>query len=161
MLFNIHTLQWDEELLALFDIPKSVLPQVRSSSEIYGYTENILSAKNIPVAGIAGDQQAALFGQMCTQPGMVKNTYGTGCFMLMNTGDQPVISKNNLLTTIAWQINHKTFYALEGSVFIAGAVVQWLRDGLHVIQNILRMLKNLRIMQQQTKVFILFPHLRD
>ncbi len=135
MLFNIHTLKWDDELLSLFDIPKCVLPQVRSSSEVYGHTENILSAKNIPVAGIAGDQQAALFGQMCTQPGMVKNTYGTGCFMLMNTGEQPVISKNNLLTTIAWQINNKTFYALEGSVFIAGAVVQWLRDGLHVIQN--------------------------
>ncbi len=135
MLFNIHTLQWDDELLSLFDIPKSILPQVKSSSEIYGYTENILSAKNIPVAGIAGDQQAALFGQMCTQPGMVKNTYGTGCFMLMNTGEQPVISKNNLLTTIAWQINKTTFYALEGSVFIAGAVVQWLRDGLQVIQN--------------------------
>jgi glycerol kinase len=135
MLFNIHSLQWDDELLALFDIPKTILPQVKSSSEIYGYTENILSAKNIPVAGIAGDQQAALFGQMCTQPGMVKNTYGTGCFMLMNTGEQPVISKNNLLTTIAWQINNKTFYALEGSVFIAGAVVQWLRDGLHIIQN--------------------------
>jgi glycerol kinase len=135
MLFNIHSLQWDDELLSLFDIPRSVLPQVRSSSEIYGYTENILSAKNIPVAGIAGDQQAALFGQMCTHPGMIKNTYGTGCFMLMNTGEQPVISKNNLLTTIAWQINNKTFYALEGSVFIAGAVVQWLRDGLHIIQN--------------------------
>ena len=135
MLFNIHSLQWDDELLALFDIPKSILPQVKSSSEIYGYTENILSAKNIPIAGIAGDQQAALFGQMCTQPGMIKNTYGTGCFMLMNTGEQPVLSKNNLLTTIAWQINNKTFYALEGSVFIAGAVVQWLRDGLHVIQN--------------------------
>ncbi len=135
MLFNIHSLQWDDELLALFDIPKSVLPQVKSSSEIYGYTENVLSAKNIPVAGIAGDQQAALFGQMCTQPGMIKNTYGTGCFMLMNTGEQPVLSKNNLLTTIAWQINNKTFYALEGSVFIAGAVVQWLRDGLHIIQN--------------------------
>ena len=135
MLFNIHSLQWDDELLSLFDIPKSILPQVKSSSEIYGYTENVLSAKNIPVAGIAGDQQAALFGQMCTQPGMIKNTYGTGCFMLMNTGEQPVLSKNNLLTTIAWQINNKTFYALEGSVFIAGAVVQWLRDGLHIIQN--------------------------
>ena len=135
MLFNIHSLQWDDELLSLFDIPKSVLPQVKSSSEIYGYTENILSAKNIPVAGIAGDQQAALFGQMCSQPGMIKNTYGTGCFMLMNTGEQAVTSKNNLLTTIAWQINNKTFYALEGSVFIAGAVVQWLRDGLHIIQN--------------------------
>jgi glycerol kinase len=135
MLFNIHSLQWDDDLLSLFDIPESVLPQVKSSSEVYGYTENILSAKNIPVAGIAGDQQAALFGQMCTQPGMIKNTYGTGCFMLMNTGEQPVLSKNNLLTTIAWQINNKTFYALEGSVFIAGAVVQWLRDGLHFIQN--------------------------
>ncbi|MBV9962108.1 MAG: glycerol kinase GlpK [Parafilimonas sp.] len=135
MLFNIHSLQWDDELLALFDIPKTILPQVKSSSEIYGYTENILSAKNIPVAGIAGDQQAALFGQMCTQPGTLKNTYGTGCFMLMNTGEKPVLSKNNLLTTIAWQINDKTFYALEGSVFIAGAVVQWLRDGLHIINN--------------------------
>lgn len=135
MLFNIHSLQWDDELLTLFDIPKSMLPQVKSSSEIYGYTENTLSAKNIPIAGIAGDQQAALFGQMCTQPGMVKNTYGTGCFMLMNTGGQPVISKNNLLTTIAWQINNTTMYALEGSVFIAGAVVQWLRDGLHIIQH--------------------------
>ncbi|MGN6214041.1 glycerol kinase GlpK [Parafilimonas sp.] len=135
MLFNIHSLQWDEALLALFNIPKSILPDVKSSSEIYGYTENVLSAKNIPVAGIAGDQQAALFGQMCTQPGMIKNTYGTGCFMLMNTGEKPVISNNNLLTTIAWQVNGKTLYALEGSVFIAGAVVQWLRDGLHLIQN--------------------------
>lgn len=135
MLFNIHTLQWDDELLALFNIPKAILPQVKSSSEVYGYTDNVLSAKNIPVAGIAGDQQAALFGQMCTQPGMIKNTYGTGCFMLMNTGEQPVISKNNLLTTIAWQINNKTYYALEGSVFIAGAVVQWLRDGLGIIQH--------------------------
>jgi glycerol kinase len=135
MLFNIRSLQWDDELLSLLDIPKSVLPEVRSSSEVYGHTQNILSAKNIPVAGIAGDQQAALFGQMCTQPGMVKNTYGTGCFMLMNTGEQPVLSKNNLLTTIAWQLSGKTIYALEGSVFIAGAVVQWLRDGLHIIQN--------------------------
>ncbi len=135
MLFNIHSLQWDDELLALFDVPKSVLPEVKSSSEVYGYTENVLSAKNIPIAGIAGDQQAALFGQMCTHAGMVKNTYGTGCFMLMNTGEQPVSSHHNLLTTIAWQINQKTFYALEGSVFIAGAVVQWLRDGLHIIQN--------------------------
>ena len=135
MLFNIHSLQWDDELLALFDIPGNILPSVRSSSEVYGYTENVLSAKNIPVAGIAGDQQAALFGQMCTQEGMIKNTYGTGCFMLMNTGRQPVISKHNLLTTIAWQINNETFYALEGSVFIAGAVVQWLRDGLNIIQQ--------------------------
>jgi glycerol kinase len=135
MLFNIHSLQWDDELLSLFNIPGSVLPEVKSSSEIYGHTENVLSAKNIPIAGIAGDQQAALFGQMCTQPGMIKNTYGTGCFMLMNTGEQPVLSKNNLLTTIAWQLQGKTIYALEGSVFIAGAVVQWLRDGLNFIQN--------------------------
>lgn len=135
MLYNIHTLAWDDDLLQLMDIPKNVLPEVKSSSEVYGYTQNILSAVNIPIAGIAGDQQAALFGQMCTQPGMVKNTYGTGCFMLMNTGEQPVISSNNLLTTIAWQINGKTHYALEGSVFIAGAVVQWLRDGLHLIRS--------------------------
>ncbi|MGI8951221.1 MAG: glycerol kinase GlpK [Chitinophagaceae bacterium] len=135
MLFNIHTLNWDEELLELMNIPKTILPEVRSSSEVYGETQNILTSQNIPIAGIAGDQQAALFGQMCTQPGMVKNTYGTGCFMLMNTGEKPVISTNNLLTTIAWQINGKTNYALEGSVFIAGAVVQWLRDGLQLIRS--------------------------
>ncbi|NJE06746.1 glycerol kinase, partial [Thermococcus sp. M36] len=135
MLFNIYTLSWDDELLKIFDIPTAVLPQVRSSSEVYGETQNILTASNIPVAGIAGDQQAALFGQMCTQPGMVKNTYGTGCFMLMNTGEKPVPSNNNLLTTVAWQINGKTQYALEGSVFIAGAVVQWLRDGLKIIRS--------------------------
>ena len=135
MLYNIHTLSWDEELLQLFDIPASMLPQVKSSSEVYGYTQQILSAHNIPIAGIAGDQQAALFGQMCTQPGMVKNTYGTGCFMLMQTGEKPVTSKNNLLTTVAWQINGCTQYALEGSVFIAGAVVQWLRDGLQLIRT--------------------------
>lgn len=135
MLYNIHTLAWDDDLLQLMDIPRNLLPEVRSSSEVYGYTQNILSAVNIPIAGIAGDQQAALFGQMCTQPGMVKNTYGTGCFMLMNTGEKPVISNNNLLTTIAWQINGKTNYALEGSVFIAGAVVQWLRDGLQIIRS--------------------------
>jgi glycerol kinase len=135
MLFNIHTLQWDEDLLKLFDIPASVLPEVKSSSEIYGYTEQILTAKRIPVCGIAGDQQAALFGQMCIKAGMVKNTYGTGCFMLMNTGNKPVLSKNNLLTTIAWKIGDKTTYALEGGVFIGGAVVQWLRDGLGIIKN--------------------------
>ncbi len=135
MLYNIHDLKWDDELLQLIDIPKNILPEVRSSSEVYGETQNILTAHNIPIAGIAGDQQAALFGQMCIQPGMVKNTYGTGCFMLMNTGEQPIISNNNLLTTIAWQINGKTFYALEGSVFIAGAVVQWLRDGLHFVRS--------------------------
>jgi len=129
LLFNIHTMQWDAELLSLFGIPENMLPEVRSSSEVYGHTENILSAARIPVAGIAGDQQSALFGQMCTEPGMVKNTYGTGCFMLMNTGEKPVVSQNNLLTTVAWKIDGKVQYALEGSVFIGGAVVQWLRDG--------------------------------
>lgn len=135
MLFNIHTLAWDEELLALFDVPAAILPEVRSSSEVYGHTQNVLTAHNIPIAGIAGDQQAALFGQMCTQPGMVKNTYGTGCFMLMNTGEKAVPSTNNLLTTVAWKVNGVTHYALEGSVFIAGAVVQWLRDGLKIIRT--------------------------
>ena len=135
LLYNIHELKWDEELLSLFGIPASMLPDVRSSSEVYGHTENILTAAKIPVSGIAGDQQSALFGQMCTQPGMVKNTYGTGCFMLMNTGTKPVDSKNNLLTTIAWKVNGEVQYALEGSVFIGGAVVQWLRDGLKIIQN--------------------------
>lgn len=135
MLFNIHTLQWDEELLKLFDIPVSVLPEVKPSSKIYGVTGNIIPDSRIPIAGIAGDQQSALFGQMCTRPGMVKNTYGTGCFMLMNTGNKAITSKNNLLTTIAWQIEEKTEYALEGSVFIAGAVVQWLRDELKIISS--------------------------
>jgi len=135
MLFNIHTLQWDTELLTLLDIPTSVLPEVKSSSEIYGYTNQLFTNHEIPIAGIAGDQQAALFGQMCTAPGMVKNTYGTGCFMLMHTGEKAVSSKNNLLTTIALQLNGHTYYALEGSVFIGGAVVQWLRDGLHLIRK--------------------------
>jgi glycerol kinase len=135
MLYNIHNLAWDKELLALFDIPDSILPVVKSSSEVYGYTNNLFANNELPIAGIAGDQQAALFGQMCTAPGMVKNTYGTGCFMLMHTGDKAVASKNNLLTTIALQINGHTYYALEGSVFIGGAVVQWLRDGLHLIRN--------------------------
>ncbi len=135
MLMNLSTLQWDGELQKIFDIPGNMLPQIRSSSEVYGNTQNILTMHNIPVAGIAGDQQSALFGQMCTQPGMVKNTYGTGCFMLMNTGEKSVISKNNLLTTVAWKINGKTEYALEGSVFIAGAIVQWLRDGLGIIRS--------------------------
>ncbi len=135
LLFNIHTMQWDEDLMKLFGIPASMLPEVKSSSEIYCHTQKLISAAEVPVAGIAGDQQAALFGQMCTQPGMVKNTYGTGCFMLMNTGEKPVASKNNLLTTVAWKVNGKVQYALEGSVFIAGAVVQWLRDGLHIIQH--------------------------
>lgn len=135
LLLNIHTLQWDGELEKIFDIPGSMLPQIRSSSEVYGETQNILTAHRIPIAGIAGDQQSALFGQMCTQPGMVKNTYGTGCFMLMNTGEKVVPSQNNLLTTVAWKVNGITHYALEGSVFIAGAVVQWLRDGLGIIKS--------------------------
>lgn len=135
MLFNIHNLAWDQELLAIFDIPAAMLPTVKSSSEVYGHTQNLLTAHSIPIAGIAGDQQSALFGQMCTQPGMVKNTYGTGCFMLMNTGVKAVPSTHNLLTTIAWQVNGVTHYALEGSVFIAGAVVQWLRDGLKIIRT--------------------------
>ena len=135
MLCNIHTLQWDGELQEIFGIPGSMLPEIRSSSEVYGHTQNIMSAHNIPIAGIAGDQQSALFGQMCTQPGMVKNTYGTGCFMLMNTGEKPVASTNNLLTTVAWKVNGITHYALEGSVFIGGAIIQWLRDSLGIIKT--------------------------
>ena len=135
MLFNISTLEWDEELLQIFDIPKSLLPEVKQSSEIYGNTSTSLFSKEIPIGGVAGDQHAALFGQMCTAPGMVKNTYGTGCFMLMNIGNKPIISNNNLLTTIAWKVNGKVQYALEGSIFIAGAVVQWLRDGLNIIRT--------------------------
>lgn len=135
MMYNIHDLSWDKELLTLFEIPESMLPTVKSSSEIYGETAgNILAAK-LPIAGIAGDQQSALFGQMCTEVGMVKNTYGTGCFMLMNIGKTPKISSNNLITTIAWQINGEVNYALEGSIFIGGAVVQWLRDELGMISK--------------------------
>lgn len=133
MLFNIHTLSWDLELLDLFGVPENMLPEVKSCSEVYGETAGTLFAAKIPIAGIAGDQQAALFGQMCTQPGMVKNTYGTGCFMLMNIGDTPILSKNKLVTTIAWKIKDQVIYALEGSIFIAGAVVQWLRDELNII----------------------------
>lgn len=135
MLYNIKKLDWDEEMLELMDIPKSMMPQVKSSSEIYDHTNTTFFASKVPIAGIAGDQQAALFGQMCTEEGMSKNTYGTGCFMLLNTGEKPFISKNNLVTTIAWQINGKTTYALEGSIFIGGAVVQWLRDGLGIIKS--------------------------
>ncbi|HVU97588.1 MAG TPA: glycerol kinase GlpK [Puia sp.] len=137
LLFNIHTGQWDADLLRLFDIPAEILPEVRPSSELYGHTGSIMApgSVGIPIAGIAGDQQAALFGQLCTQPGMVKNTYGTGCFLLMNTGTKAVASKNRLITTIAWTRGGKTEYALEGSIFIAGAVVQWLRDGLHFIRQ--------------------------
>jgi glycerol kinase len=131
MLCNIHTGEWDKDLLKLFGIPRSMMPEICSSSEVYG--EAVLPGGKIPIAGIAGDQQAALFGQVCTMPGMVKSTYGTGCFMLMNTGTKPVTSKNNLLTTVAWKLGKRIEYALEGSVFIGGAVVQWLRDGLGII----------------------------
>ena len=135
MVYNIHDLCWDKELLELFGIPQSMMPEVKSSSEVYGYTKTTLFAHEVPIAGIAGDQQAALFGQMCTEPGAVKNTYGTGCFLLMNSGDKPITSSNNLLTTIAWKIGDKVNYALEGSIFVAGSVVQWLRDGLGIIRS--------------------------
>ncbi|NBG87815.1 glycerol kinase GlpK [Isachenkonia alkalipeptolytica] len=136
MLFNIHTLQWDEELLEVLDIPKSMLPEVKPSSEVYGYTdEQTFGGARIPIAGDAGDQQAALFGQACFEPGMAKNTYGTGCFMLMNTGEEPIASENGLLTTIAWGREGKVTYALEGSIFIAGASIQWLRDELRLIYD--------------------------
>ncbi len=135
LLFNINTLDWDRELLELLGIPESMLPQVRESSEIYGETHPAFLGGAVPISGIAGDQQAALFGQMCTRKGMVKNTYGTGCFMLMNIGERPIVSKNNLLTSVGWTLNGKTTYVLEGSIFIAGAVVQWLRDGLKLIPD--------------------------
>jgi len=135
LMFNINTMDWDNELLELLTIPKSMLPEVKQSSEVYGHTNSTFFNAKIPISGIAGDQQAALFGQMCTEKGMVKNTYGTGCFMLMNIGDKPKVSKNNLLTTVAWKINNKTTYAFEGSIFIAGAVVQWLRDSLKIIRH--------------------------
>ena len=135
LLFNINTMDWDDELLDLLDVPRSMLPEVKQSSEVYGHTQSEFSDTRIPIAGIAGDQHAALFGQMCTEPGMVKNTYGTGCFMLMNIGDTPTKSENNLLTTVAWKINGQVSYALEGSIFIAGAVVQWLRDSLKIIRT--------------------------
>ncbi|NND15347.1 MAG: glycerol kinase GlpK [Eudoraea sp.] len=133
LLFNINTLDWDEELLSLLDIPRAILPEVRASSENYGNTHSDIFGTEIPIAGIAGDQQAALFGQMCTEKGMVKNTYGTGCFMLMNIGSEPLVSKNNLLTSVGWKIGSDVTYILEGSIFIGGAVVQWLRDGLKII----------------------------
>ncbi len=135
MLFNIHTLAWDEELLKMFDIPVSMMPEVRSSSEVYGYTKTTIFAHKVPIAGIAGDQQAALFGQMCTTPGSVKNTYGTGCFLLMNSGEKPILSSHNLLTTVAWKIGDKVNYALEGSIFVGGSAIQWLRDGLGIIKS--------------------------
>ena len=133
LLFNIHELKWDEELCALFDVPTSLLPEVKGCSEVVGVTGTAFGAAGIPIAGMAGDQQAAMFGQMCTQEGMIKNTYGTGCFIMMNTGAQAKDSKNNLLTTVAWKLGGQVTYALEGSIFIAGAVVQWLRDGLGCI----------------------------
>lgn len=136
MLFNIKELEWDEELLALFEVPAQMLPEVKSSSEIYAPTDpSVFFGVNVPIAGAAGDQQCALFGQACFHEGMAKNTYGTGCFMLMNTGDQPVSSEHGLLTTIAWGINGKVTYALEGSVFVAGSAIQWLRDGLRMFQR--------------------------
>ncbi|WP_295118712.1 glycerol kinase GlpK [uncultured Chitinophaga sp.] len=135
LLYNIHTMSWDKELMDILDIPASMLPEVRQSSEMYGYSEATLTPYRIPISGIAGDQQAALFGQMCTEPGMVKNTYGTGCFMVMNTGDKIIESDNNLLATVAWKVGGKVQYALEGSIFIGGAVVQWLRDGLGIIRS--------------------------
>jgi glycerol kinase len=134
MLFNLHTMDWDNELLNILEIPNSLLPDVKSNSEVFGYAHSI-GMDEVPIAGMAGDQQSALFGQMCTGVGMVKNTYGTGCFMLMNTGEKAVKSNNNLLTTVAWKVNGKVNYALEGSVFIAGAAVQWLRDGLKIIRS--------------------------
>ena len=135
MLFNIHDLKWDEELMELLDIPMSMMPEVKSSSEVYGHTKTTIFAHEVPISGIAGDQQAALFGQMCIEPGSIKNTYGTGCFVMLNTGNNPVMSKNNLLTTIAWKIGDNVVYALEGSIYVGGSVVQWLRDGLGFITS--------------------------
>ena len=135
LLFNLHRGDWDEELLQLFGVPRSMLPEVRSSSEVYGHVSSSLYPAGAPIAGIAGDQQAALFGQACFAPGMAKNTYGTGCFLLMNTGEQAVPSRNNLLTTVAWRVGGKTEYALEGSVFVAGAAIQWLRDELQLVKS--------------------------
>ncbi|MFQ5648974.1 MAG: glycerol kinase GlpK [bacterium] len=135
MIYNIHQCEWDAELLALLDIPRAMLPEVRAGGELYGETVESFLGRKTPIAGVAGDQQAALFGQMCTRPGMLKNTYGTGCFMMLNTGSKPRASANNLLTTVAWKLGDEVTYALEGSVFIAGAVVQWLRDGLGLIES--------------------------
>jgi glycerol kinase len=135
LLFNIHTLEWDDELLRILDIPRAMLPEVRASSEVYGETDPALFGAAIPIAGIAGDQQAATFGQGCFEPGQAKNTYGTGCFLLMNTGGQPIVSNNGLLTTVGWKVDGKVTYCLEGSVFVAGAVVQWLRDGLNFFDD--------------------------
>ena len=135
MLFNINTLQWDDDLLKLLDIPRSMMPEVKSSSEIMAHTKTTIFAHEVPIAGVAGDQQAALFGQMCVEPGSIKNTYGTGCFVMLNVGEKPVKSKNNLLTTVAWKIGDKVNYALEGSIYVGGSVVQWIRDGLGFINS--------------------------
>lgn len=135
MLFNINTLQWDDDLLKLLDIPRSMMPEVKSSSEVMAHTKTTIFAHEVPIAGVAGDQQAALFGQMCVDPGAIKNTYGTGCFVMLNIGDKPILSKNNLLTTVAWKIGDKVNYALEGSIYVGGSVVQWIRDGLDFIKN--------------------------
>jgi len=155
MLFNIHTLKWDNDILALLSIPPSILPTVKSSSEIYGFTNpDKFFGYEIPISGVAGDQQAALFGQACFQPGMAKNTYGTSCFMLMNTGEKAVSSNHGLLTTIAWGINGKVEYALEGSIFIAGAAVQWLRDGLELIESALESEKLAMQVEDSNGVFV-------
>ena len=135
MLFNINTLQWDDDLLKLLDIPRSMMPEVKSCSEVMAHTKTTIFAHEVPIAGVAGDQQAALFGQMCTEPGSIKNTYGTGCFVMLNVGEKPVLSKNNLLTTVAWKIGDKVNYALEGSIYVGGSVVQWIRDGLGFIKS--------------------------
>ena len=135
MLFNINTLQWDDDLLNLLDIPRSMMPEVKSSSEVYGHTKTTIFAHEVPIAGIAGDQQSALFGQMCLTPGSIKNTYGTGCFVMLNIGDKPLLSKNDLLTTVAWKIGDEVKYAVEGSSYVGGSVVQWLRDGLGFIKS--------------------------
>jgi glycerol kinase len=135
MLFNIYEERWDEELLSLFNIPASMLPEVKESSGLFAETSGDTTGFSLPIMGVAGDQQAALFGQLCLEPGMVKNTYGTGCFLVMNLGDAPVISKANLLTTVAWKLNGKISYALEGSIFVAGAIIQWIRDELGIITS--------------------------
>ncbi|TDK68454.1 glycerol kinase GlpK [Sapientia aquatica] len=154
MLFNIHMLDWDDELLAAMDIPRNMLPKVHASSEIVGMTKSTVFATPIPIAGIAGDQHAALFGQMCTEPGMAKNTYGTGCFLVMNTGKKPVESNNNLITTIAWKVGDEVNYALEGSIFIGGALVQWLRDGISMIKSAPEIEQLARSVQTSDGVYI-------
>ena len=135
MLFNIHTMQWDNDLLHLFGIPVSMLPEVKANSTLFTHTSGLIFSSKLPITGVAGDQQAALFGQMCVHQGMAKNTYGTGCFIMLNTGNKAIRSKNRMLTTVAWQLNNKTTYALEGSVFVGGAVIQWLRDGLKILKS--------------------------